>query len=232
MFDYVRRLELRTSMKHYSITSKFILSIIATASIGASAFAQSSVDKVDLSLLGNLVRNNAKGDYKYPGVYKFTRSGSRAYINHFARKLAKNDSEIPQYEDVLKQGVRVWEEEQGPLGYTNDLSGGLAFYTMVNSALGSNQPYQENYLGNMVAQFRKAFSSKSIAVLSSAKKQDMYDYMITESVYMQALASAGQERNLSDTADLLMKMGSMQIRTTYKCDASKIEITESGVTFK
>ena len=218
-------------MKPFSITSKFILSIIATASIGASAFAQSTVDKVDLSLLGSLVRNNAKGDYKYPDGYKFTRSGSRAYINHFARKMAKNDGEIAQYEDVLKQGIRVWEEQEGPLGYTNDLSGGLAFYTMVNTALGTNQPYQENYLGNMVAQFRKAFCSKSIATMSAAKKQDLYDYLITESVYMQALASAGQERNQSDTADLLMKMGSMQIRTTFNYDAGKMKIDEAGVHF-
>ena len=219
-------------MKPSSLSSKFVLGVLALATIGTSVYAQGQSDKIDLSVLGNLVRNNAKGDYKYPGGFKFTRNGSRAYINHFARKLAKTDSEIPAYEDVIKQGIRIWEEQEGPMGYTNDLSGGLALYTMTNVALATNKPYEENYLGNMVAQFRKAFCSKQIASMSAAKKQDLYDYMVTESVYMQALASAGQERNQAETADLMSKIGTMQIRNTFNYDASKMEINESGVHFK
>ena len=214
------------------IPSTLFLGAIATASLGMRAHAQGDASKVDLSVLGSLVRNNPKGDYKYPGGSKFTRSGSRAYVNHFARKLAQVDSEIPAYEDVINQGIRVWEEQEGRNGYTNDLAGGLAFYTMVNVGLGSNKPYEENYLGNMVAQFRKAFCAKQIAGMSAAKKQNMYDYMITESVYMQALASAGQERAKSDPAGQLEKMGSMQIRNTFGYDASKMSIGVEGVSFR
>ena len=205
--------------------------IIAAAIVMTSLAGQDQAPKVDLSVLGNLVRNNAKGDYKYPGTSGFKRSNSHYFVNHFAKKLAKNDGEVAQYEDVLNQGIRVWEEQEGPKGYTNDLAGGLAFYTMVNVGLGTNKPYEENYLGNMVAQFRKAFCSKTIATMPAAKKQDLYDYMIAESVYMQALASAGQERNASETAEFLQKMGMTQVRTTYGYDASKMSIDQAGVHF-
>lgn len=211
------------------IPSSLIFGMVAATSIGQAGQAQT--DKVELSVLGSLVRNNAKGDYKYPGGFKFTRSGSRSFINHFARKLAKNDGEIAMYEDVISQGIRVWEEQDGPKGYTNDLAGGLAFYTMTNVALGTNKPYDDMFLGNMVAQFRKAFCSKTIATMTSAKKQNLYDYMIAESVYMQALASAGQERNQADTQEFLTKMGTLQIRNTFDFDASQMTINESGVHF-
>ena len=214
------------------IPATLFLGAIATSSFGMGAHTQVDTEKFDLSVLGSLVRNNPKGDYRYPGGSKFARSGSRAYINHFARKLAQADSEIPAYEDVINQGIRVWEEQQGPNGYTNDLAGGLAFYTMVNVGLATNKPYEDNFLGNMVAQFRKAFCAKQIAGMSSAKKQNMYDYMITESVYMQALASAGQERSKSDTAGQLERIGSMQIRNTFGYDASKMSISVDGVSFR
>jgi len=200
--------------------------------LGAGSFGQSSGDKVDLSLLGNLVKNNAKGDYKYPGGFSFKRGGSRAYINFFARKLAKNEGEIPTYEDVIMQGIRVWEEQEGPKGYTNDLAGGLAFYTMVNVGLATNRPYEDKYLGNMVAQFRKSFCSKLVSSMTIAKKQDMYDYMITESVYMQALASAGQERNQTDVADEISKIAGKEVKSNFGVDASTMDITVSGVAFK
>lgn len=218
-------------MKQMSL-SKFFVSMIVVGAIGSGSFAQSSGDKVDLSLLGNLVKNNAKGDYKYPGGFSFKRGGSRAYINHFARKLAKSDSEIASYEDVIMQGIRVWEEQLGPKGYTNDLAGGLAFYTMVNVGLATNKPYEDNYLGNMVAQFRKAFCSKSISSMTAAKKQNLYDYMITESVTMQALASAAEEKREENAAEELAKFANDEIKATFGVDASSIEIAVNGISFK
>ncbi len=220
-------------MKHklLSIPAILIFGALASTSFATTAKVQGDADKMDLSVLGNLAKNNAKGDWKYPGGSKFTRSGSRTYINHFARKLAQNDSEIATYEDVINQGIRVFEEQEGPKGYTNDLAGGLAYYTMVNVGLATNKPYEDNFFGNMVAQFRKAFSSKIISTMTAAKKQDLYDYMITESVYMQALASAGQERSKSDTADFLIKMGNTQIQNTFHYDPSKMSIDASGVHF-
>ncbi len=215
----------------FLIPSTLILSAMAMSSLGVGAPPQDSTPKVDLSVLGSLVRNNAKGDWKYPGGSKFTRNGSRAYINHFARKLAANDGEVAMYEDVINQGIRVFEEQEGPMGYTNDLAGGLAFYTMANVALATNKPYEDKYFGNMVAQFRKAFCAKAVANMSPSKKQNLYDYMITESVYMQALASAGRDRNQTETADFLTKMGTMQIQTTFAYDASRMRIDESGVHF-
>ncbi len=214
-----------------SLSSIVIFGAITSSSLGFGSHTQGSSDKVELSVLGSLVRNNARGDYKYPGVFKFTRIGSRSYVNHFARKMAKNDGEIATYEDVINQGIRVWEEQEGPKGYTNDLAGGLAFYTMTNVALGTNKPYEDMYLGNMVAQFRKAFCAKAVATMSAAKKQNLYDYMIAESVYMQALASAGQERNQADSAEFLTKMGMTQVRNTFNFDASQMTINESGVHF-
>jgi hypothetical protein len=232
MFCDFRRQEQR-DMKHKLnlIPAILIFGALASTSFAATTRVQGDAEKMDLSILGNLIKNNEKGDWKYPGGYKFTRSGSRAYINHFARKLAQNDSEIATYEDVISQGIRVFEEQEGPKGYTNDLAGGMAFYTMVNVGLATNKPYEDNFFGNMVAQFRKAFSSKIVSSMSAAKKQDMYDYMITESVYMQALASAGQERSKSDTAEFLIKMGNMQIQNTFHYDASKMTIDASGVHF-
>jgi hypothetical protein len=218
-------------MKHGSI-SKLISGLILGIAIATSSFAQNSADKVDLSLIGNLVKNNAKGDYKFPGGFGFKRSGSRAYINYFAKKMASNDSEVKDYEDVLMQGIRVWEEQYGPKGYTNDLAGGLAFYTMVNAGLATNKPYEDNFLGNMVAQFRKAFCSKMITSMTAAKKQDMYDYMITESVYMQSLAAAGNERSQSNAAEEVSKFAGTQIKATFGVDASTMSFSATGVSFK
>ena len=211
---------------------KLIASAIALATIASGGIAQGPSDRIELSMLGNLVRNNAKGDYKFPGAYSFKRSGSRAYINHFARKLSQNDDEIAQYEDVLQQGIRVWEEQSGPLGYTNDLAGGLAFYTVVNHGLAKNYAYKDGMLGNLVAQYRKAFCSKLIASMPVAKKQDMYDYMITESVFLQALASSGRERSQTEVAEMISKISNMQIQNTFGTDASNLEITENGIIFK
>lgn len=221
-------------MKSLSIfnPTRFFVSVIAMASMATGGIAQGTSDRVELSLLGNLARNNAKGDYKFPGASSFKRSGSRAYINHFARKLAQNDGEIPLYEDVLQQGIRVWEEQSGPLGYTNDLAGGLAFYTVVNHGLAKNYAYKNGMLGNLVAQYRKAFCSKLIASMTVAKKQDMYDYMITESVFLQALASSGRERSQTEVAEMISKISNMQIQNTFGTDASNLEITENGLMFR
>jgi hypothetical protein len=219
-------------LKSISFPVKFITCAVVAVSMLAGSLAQTSGDKVELSLLGNLVKNNAKGDYKFPGGFAFKRSGSRAYINFFAKKMAANDTEVKDYEDVIMQGIRVWEEQYGPKGYTNDLAGGLAFFTVVNHGLAKNEAYKDGMIGNLVAQNRKAFCSKLIATMTPAKKQELYDYMITEAVYMQAIASAGQERNQNDVADMISKFSSAQIKSAFGVDASMMEITENGVVFK
>ena len=68
--------------------------------------------------------------------------------------------------------------------------------------------------------------------MTVAKKQDMYDYMITESVFLQALASSGRERSQTEVAEMISKISNMQIQNTFGTDASNLEITENGIIFK
>ncbi len=187
---------------------------------------------MDLSLLGNLTKNHASGDNKYSGASHFNSNGNHAYINTFARKMAHNDSEIPVYEDVLTRLVAVWEDEQKVRGFDNDLAPAFAYFTMVNEALATNQPYGLNFFDNMVAQNRKAFSSSKIAKMTNSKKQDMYEYMVTQSAYMQAMASAGRERDFSQNESLLASIGSSQIQNTFDYQPSRIVIADIGVSFQ
>ena len=220
-------------MKNLSLpNSKFVVCAIALSSIGAMAFARGSIDTYDLSTLGNLEKNHAQGDAKYNGASHLNAQAGSTYINQFARKMAMNDSEIPMYEDVLTRLVAVWNMEQEEKGYGKDLASGFATYTMVNVALANNKPYDLNFYDNMVAQNRKAFSARSVAHMSEAKKEDMLDYMVTQSCYMQAMASAGRERDFAQNESLLASIGNTQIQNTFDYQASRMVIADIGVTFE
>ena len=215
-----------------SNSTKLIVCVGALSSIGASAFARGSIDTYDLATLGNLAKNHTQGDYRYSNASRLKAGARSTYINQFARKMAMNDSEIPVYEDVLTRLVAVWNMEQEEKGFNKDLASGFATYTMVNVALANNKPYELNYYDNMVAQYRKAFSSRAVAHMSEAKKEDMLDYMVTESCFMQAMASAGRDRDFAQNESLLASIGNTQVQNTFAYQPSRVVIAEVGVTFE
>ena len=212
--------------------SKFVVSAIAAVSHASGAFAKGSDSSVDLSLFGKITKNYPQGDCKYPNASHFSSNGSHNFIYQFARKMAQSDSDIPVYEDVLTRLVAVWEMEQQDKSYDHDLAPAFAYYTMVNVALAKNQPYELNFYDNMVAQNRKPFCSLKVVRMSNATKLKMYDYMITESAYMQAMASAGRERDFNQNESLLASIGNSQIENTYSYSPSKMVIADIGVSFE
>jgi hypothetical protein len=212
--------------------SKFVVSAVATTMVAGSAMAGHSIDTYDLSTLGSLAKNHSQGDARYDGASHLNNQAGSTYINQFARKMAMSDSEVPIYEDVLTRLVAVWNMEQDQKGFNKDLASGFATYTMVNVALANNKPYELNFFDNMVAQYRKAFSSKAVSRWSEAKKEDMLDYMVTESCFMQAMASAGRERDFAHNESLLTSLGITQVQNTFDYQPSKVVIAEVGVIFE
>lgn len=209
-----------------------ILSSVLVVGLSMVGVANLSSEKHSLGLLGSLVKSNAQGDYRFNGASTFTRSGTRGYVGHFAKLLASDPTQISTYEDVMTQGIRVWEDENRPNGFTNDLAGSFAFFTYVNLALAKNQDYKDYLFPNLVSQYRKALASRQVGMMSNAKKQDMYDYMVAESVYLQALASMGRDKNIELAAKTVRDTSSYHVRETFGADPATLSITESGLQFQ
>ena len=93
----------------------------------------------------------------------------------------------------------------------------------MNLAKGAD--YKDYLLPNLVAQNRKAFMSGYVASLPNAKKQEMYDYMIAESVYLRAVASTGHD---TATEQMLKSAASKQVQASFGLDASSINFNETG----
>ena len=200
--------------------------------LALTSIANASTTSHTLGMLGNLIRTNAEGDYHYTGDTNFAHNGSRAYVDHFVNLLATNSTDRASYHDVMMQGINSWEDENKSKGFTSDIAGSLAFFTVTNMALAKNRDFKDNLFPNLVSQFRKALAASSVASLSTAKKQDIYDYTLAESVYVRILASAGRDQNAINAAKTITDTTTYHIKETFGADPSLLTITETGLRFK
>lgn len=209
-----------------------LLNSVLVFGLAITSVANASTSPHSLGMLGKLIRTNAQGDYHFAGDTGFLHNGTRGYIDHFVSLLATNPADRSTYHDVMMQGINQWEDENKGKGFTNDIASSLAFFTVTNIALAKNRDYKDSLFPNLVSQYRKSLSASSVAALSNAKKQDIYDYLLAESVYLRALASAGRDKDADITAKTITNTSIYHIRETFGVDPSALSITESGLDFK
>ncbi len=205
-----------------------LLNTIVVGSLALASVANAQ-EKLNLGLLGNLVKNNAEGDYKFPGVSAFLHNGTRAHVNHFAKMLGSNPSDVEQYEQVMMQGITSWEDEMNEKGFKNDVASALAYFTVVNVSLYKHNDYKDYLLPNLVSQYRKALASKDLGTMSNAKKQDYYDYLVAETVYVQTLASIGRDMDEGVAEKMIRSTVTMNLKQTFGVDPARLSISESGL---
>lgn len=210
-------------------TTMKLISSVLTLSIVACGMAQSTSTNPGLSSLGNLVKRNAMGDYHFPGASKFMHNGSREFVHEFAVKLSRSQADVSANEDVMMQGITLWEDQMKEKGFNGDLAASFAFYTLVNVGLAKGDEYKEYLLPNLVAQNRKAFQSSWMASLTNSQKQRMYDYMLAESVYLQALAAIGPERRPAQLTGGIRSFASDQVSQTFGRNAASLWIDDAGL---
>lgn len=180
----------------------------------------------DISKIGSLVRTNVQGDYRYADRTQFNHNGTRGYISSFASMLSSDGS----YRSILKNAIVQWEDD--PLSqekrFTSDMAGGLAYFTVVNLALAKGENYRFQYLPNLVSQYRKALSSRVVASMSNNGRQDMYDYLMAQAVYMQTRAASNPGMT-AEEAKRMKEMASGAIRSAFGVSASGLSISEYGL---
>lgn len=207
-------------MKTFSTLVIVGLAISATGSVKVAP---------KISVIGNLVRTNSHGDSRYANTSDFIHSGTHGYISDFARMLSGNSRDYGHYyRDVMVQGVTTWEDEVRPKGFANDLAGALAYFTVVNVGIAKGEGYKFHLLPNLVSQYRKALSAKVVGQMSDTKKQDLYDYLLAESVYIQTITASNPSMSAEETTKW-RNIAAANVENAFGVDASRLNISENGL---
>lgn len=216
-----------STLKH--LKSLYITALAFTTVGLAQARA---ADMPGLETLGRLIQTNTEGNSRYYGTTKFTPTGShRSYINKFARRLAKNPEDIRKYEDVLRMAIYAWEGKTEVQPYLNDLAGAMAFYTVTNVGVAHNENSKDYLIPNLVDQYRTRLASRTVARMSNEKKEDMYDYMITEAMYMEVLIASEPDMQDPSVLDQVKALSAENCQDLFGVRGEVLSVTESGLVF-
>lgn len=202
---------------------------LAVGSIG-TAFARA--DHPDIERLGKLVQSNSAGNARYYGRSAFVKTNKRSYVTQFAKRLARTPDEVPVYEDVLRQAIWKWETKDEVRNFTSDLAGALAFYTVTNLGIAQNENSKDYLIPNLVDQYKKCLASRQIARMSNSQKEDLYEYMVTESIYQEVLIASEPERRQPEILTMMQNLSASNVQDVFGVSPTVLSVTESGLTFQ
>ncbi|MEI7984893.1 MAG: DUF6683 family protein [Armatimonadota bacterium] len=214
-------------MKHLNF---LLATSFAIASVG-TVYARAS-DKPDIERLGRLVQSNSSGNARFYGDSAFVKTGKRSYITKFAKMLAKVPDDVAKYEVVLKMAIWQWENKTEVKAYTSDLAGAMAFYTVTNIGVAHNENSKDYLIPNLVDQYKKCLSTKMVAGMSNSRKEDLYDFMVTESMYMEVLIASEPEMRMPEVLDQVKSLSVMNCQDIFGVSSETLAVTESGLIFQ
>lgn len=206
--------------------------IVAGLALGSVGNAYARADRPDIERLGKLIQSNSAGNARYFGDSSFVKTGKRSYITRFAKMLAKNTEDVPKYEVVLREAITNWEAKKEFTAYTSDLSGALALYTVTNLSIAQHEDAKDYLIPNLVDQYKKCLSSRTISRMSNERKEDLYDYMVTESIYQEVLIASQPDMKDPDILAEVRDMSTANVRDVFGVSPTVLSVTESGLTYQ